>query len=132
MPKIDAQQVHKTFLDCLYMESEIESPDIVPDGAILVNGITINVGLHPGRLAAAKDKIAGWLHALPGDFQNAEGGGASFLRACNDADGEQWTGLHRDMQELFLLGLGCQLVRECLPRELWGCLYGGMPYYVVL
>ena len=46
-------------------------------------------------------------------------------------DGTQWTDLHRTMEQLFLLGLASGLVTELMPRELWGSLPGGMPYYAV-
>ena len=72
------------------------------------------------------------LENLPLDFQENSGGGMSFLKACDDQEGNQWTGLHRRMEELFVLGTGLGKVKCLMPRELWAALPGGMPYYVVL
>jgi hypothetical protein len=68
---------------------------------------------------------------LPDSFQKDSGGGYSFLEACNNKDGNQWTGLHLRMEQLFSLGIATEQVSYCLPRENWSILPGGMPYLVV-
>ena len=71
------------------------------------------------------------LSELPDEFRVSGGGGWSFLQACNDRHGTQWTGFHQAMEELFMLGMAAGLVTELLPRDLWDALPGGMPYYAV-
>jgi hypothetical protein len=49
-----------------------------------------------------------------------------------DKDGNQWTGLHLVMEQLFMLGLATDQANWCMPdREIWKSLPGGMPYVVV-
>jgi len=69
--------------------------------------------------------------ALPDEFHTGKGGGWSFLDACNDRNGAQWTSLHRTMDQLVCLGHAIGAVSFCLPREMWKILPGGMPYFVV-
>jgi hypothetical protein len=57
--------------------------------------------------------------------------GTVIVNACFDRNGTQWTSRHRDMDELFMLGMGLKLVECQLPRELWSMLPIGMPYYVI-
>jgi len=55
----------------------------------------------------------------------------SFLNACQDRNGNQWTDLHQRMEQLFVLGQAAGFVSCLLPRDMWAALPGGMPYYVV-
>lgn len=71
------------------------------------------------------------LSELPKEFKKESGGGMSFLNACNTSKGEQWTGEHAKMEQLFALGIASGMVECLLPRELWSSLPGGVPYYVV-
>lgn len=84
------------------------------------------------RLEKNKGAIKSMLDELPDDFKESKGGGGSFLSACMDKDGEQWTGLQAIVEELFLLGIAIGAVRLVLPRKMWGMLPGGMPYYVII
>lgn len=68
---------------------------------------------------------------LPDTFRKGGGGGMSFLEACNDRNGTLWTGNHRSMENLFLLGLALGEVVCLLPRTMWYILPGGMPYYMI-
>lgn len=43
--------VRDLFMSCLFDDGE------PTDGAVMVEGITITVGFHPGRLAERKDEI---------------------------------------------------------------------------
>jgi hypothetical protein len=70
------------------------------------------------------------LNELPSSFKKDIGGGWSFLQACETKDGVQW-GEHRNMEQLFVLGMALGKVRYCLPRDLWQVLPGGMPYLVI-
>lgn len=140
-PRIEEEAVHAVFLDCLFRPEETtgsqvpvqvgENAAYVPEGAVLVQGVAHDFGFHPGRLEQHRAEIAAWLRALPRQFQQDGGGGWSFLNACDDIDGNQWTDLHLRMEQLFCLGLGLRLVMCMAPRDLWGMMPGGMPYYMV-
>ncbi|MDE2188262.1 MAG: hypothetical protein KGJ35_00830 [Patescibacteria group bacterium] len=123
--KLDSARVNEIFMDCMFKDDEDKSKFVRADG------IVCNVGFHPGRLESHKNEIIAMLDELPDDFKEPGGGGMSFLNACNDKHGNQWTGMHRDMEQLFQLGIGIRKVKCLLPREMWGSLPGGMPYYVI-
>jgi len=123
---LNPQKVHTIFTSCLFTDGENAEDHVA------VEGITMNVGFHPGRLQAQKPKIEEMLGELPSSFQQEIGGGMSFLGACNDKYDNLWTGSHQTMQELFLLGMGIGRVVCILPRELWTSLPGGMPYYAII
>ena len=121
--------VNEIFLDCLFEDGTTEEEAL--EKGIIVEGITLKIGLDPDKLAKHKDDIISMLNQLPKEFHEKKGGGWSFLNACNRADGSQWTGLHKDMQELMILGMAIRRVKYSLPRDLWGVMSGGMPYFVV-
>ena len=123
--KLTSDRVTKTFLDCLFREGEDTS------NHIRAVGIMTSVGFHPERLASHKTEIEEMLGELPNGFQRSGGGGWTFLNACNDKNGNQWTGLHQIMEQLFLLGIAIDKVKFQLPREVWSILPGGMPYLIV-
>jgi hypothetical protein len=127
--KIDAKEVETVLLDCLFKPEELVGGK-PPSDAVLVEGITSKFGFHPGRLESHKGRIKAWLAALPPQFRKNSGGGWSFLNACMDADDNQW-GEHRDVENLFSLGIGCGLAECQIPREMWRLFPGGMPYYAV-
>jgi hypothetical protein len=124
--ELTAENVVETVKSCLY---ETTPEDI--SKAVIVEGIMAKFGFDPERLAKKKADIESMLGQLPASFQKSGGGGCSFLAACERADGVQWTGLHKTMDELFVLGLAVGKVQLCLPRAMWNALPGGMPYYVV-
>ena len=125
MTSINPDLVESVFVDCLFKKDEDQS------GHVKAEGITMSVGFHPGRLEGNRAKIKEWLSSLPDEFKTSKGGGWSFLNACNDKDGNQWTGLHQRMEQLFLLGIGIGKVKCLMSREMWAVLPGGMPYYSV-
>ena len=122
---IDPERVNAIFMDCLFKDGEDTSKHIKAEG------ITRHVGFHPERLESHKAEITAMLEELPDEFKESGGGGMSFLNACNDKHGNQWTGLHQRMEQLFQLGIGVSKVKCLMPREMWGALPGGMPYYAV-
>ena len=128
---INAEEVLEAFIDCLYRESELTGIEGVPGDAILVEGIMAKFGFQPARLEEKRDIVTEWLAALPEAFRKDKGGGWSFLNACNQENGVQWTGLHERMEQLFCLGMGLGLVKCQLRRDLWAVLPGGMPYYAI-
>jgi hypothetical protein len=126
--KLDAEIVNRIFLDCLLRDDEMEG-DKPREGVPvkLVEGITMNVGMHEERLKAHAEEIAALVAELPAEFQE----GWSFLNMCNDRHGNLWTGMHQTMQELVLLAVGVGKMKLCAPRALWPMLPGGVPYYQV-
>jgi hypothetical protein len=125
--KLNADRVNEIFLDCLFKEGEDHENHVVAEG------IKSKVGFHPERLEGHREEIFGMLKELPEEFmKTSDLGGWSFLNACLDKDGNQWTGFHQRMEQLFQLGMGIGRVECLLPREQWIMFPGGMPYYVVL
>ena len=124
---IDPKQVNKTFIETLYTDSELAGIEGPPEGCVIVEGIVNRYGFHPGRLEERRDEVRRWLKALSQKFCE----GWSFLNACDQANGVQWTGLHLRMEQLFCLGMGLGIVKSVFPRRMWANLPGGMPYYVI-
>ncbi|KKN01359.1 hypothetical protein LCGC14_1128560 [marine sediment metagenome] len=124
--ELTAENVEKVFMDCLFRDDKDTSDPAIAEG------ITLKIGFNKERLSSHSDDVTTMLAQLPKEFQKDSGGGWSFLNACNNSEGEQWTGLHKIMEQLFTLGLASGKVISQLPRELWEALPGGMPYYVVL
>lgn len=121
---IDANEVHAILMDCLFREGEPQTDPVVTEG------IMHKFGFHPDRIAGHAERIHELLLNLSEWFREDKGGGWSFLNACHDADGNHW-GEHRNMDELFVLGLAAGKCRSTLPRNMWDVLPGGMPYYSV-
>jgi hypothetical protein len=127
---IDSAAVERAFVDSLFREDEVV--DGVPTSEpVPAEGILVTVGFHRERLESHRAEVAGWLADLPDQFRAKGGGGWSFLNACDDRDGVQWTGLHQRMERLFQLGIGLGIARWLLPRDMWDAMPGGMPYVVV-
>lgn len=122
--KLSSENVERIFSDCLCEEEDKDS--------VKCEGVAHVFVLSRNKLSEHKEEISQMLLQLPSEFMEKVGGGYSFLCACNNKDGEQWTGLHLTMEKLFSLGIGIEKVKCLLPRELWQALPGGMPYYVVL
>ena len=121
---LDPERVNAIFMDCLFRDGEDTSKHIKAEGIV-------SVEFHPERLQSHKAEIEAMLDELPDEFKKSGGGGWSFLNACNDKHGNQWTGLHQRMEQLFQLGVGINKVQYQMPREMWSVLPGGMPYLVV-
>lgn len=132
MPLIDPQRVNAILLECLLLENELDGGK-PKDGVkwIKSQGIANTFGLSHERLQKNAAEINDMLDNLPEQFHQGTGEGWSFLNACNDKNGEQWTSFHRTMDELFCLGMALGRVGCLMPREMWAILPGGMPYYVV-
>ncbi len=122
---LNAEQVNAVFMDCLFRDGEDTSKHVRAEGIIR------NVEFHPERLESHRTEIVAMLNELPEKFQERGGGGWSFLNACNDKHGNQWTSFHQTMEQLFQLGIGIGKVKSLMPRKLWNILPGGMPYYVI-
>jgi len=122
--RLTTEAVANIFKDCLFRDGE-STENHVP-----AEGIVTNVGFHPERLQSHASEVRELLMELPEAFRESRGGGWTFLNAACDKHGVQW-GEHRNMEQLFLLGIGLGLVRECMPG-MRAILPGGMPYYVIL
>lgn len=124
---LTSERLDKVVLECLFHEGENT------DDALKVEMIVNDYGFHPVRVQEHREEIVAMLDELPDEFKLSTGGGGwTFLNACNTKDGEQWTGLHKQMEALFALGIAVDYVSEVLPRALWEILPGGMPYYQIL
>jgi len=121
--ELTSENVEQIFLDCLNENR--------PDNEIIIHGIVNSFSLNLVKIETYKNDIYSMLKKLPKEFQKDTGGGWSFLNACVDKNGKQWTGLHRSMEQLFVLGMACGKVKCLFPRKIWSKFPGGMPYYVV-
>jgi hypothetical protein len=132
---LTAERVDEVFRGCLFTKDdyeEIGGKENAADIAVIAEGITFKVGFHPKRLEGHTEEIIEMLDELPDTFKaSSNEGGWSFLNACYDRHGRQWTGLHRTMEELFLLGIAIGRVEYLAPREMWPMFHGGMPYLVI-
>ncbi len=117
--------VNTIFLDCLFKDGEDTSSHIIAEG------IVRTVGFHPGRIEGHRQEIHDMLAELPDEFKTSSGGGHSFLNACMDKHGNQWTGMHQTQEQLVQLGIAIGEVEYCLPREMWSVFPGGAPYFMV-
>jgi hypothetical protein len=128
----DATRIKAIIMDCLYTEEELDALNgAQPSDAVIVRGVVGHMGFHPQRLASHKDDIREQLEGLPDNFRRDKGGGWSFLNACMSRTDEQW-GQHIDIDNLLMLGIATEQARFQLPREVWGVMPGGMPYFSVL
>ena len=125
--KLTASNVEHILKQCLLLDSEKDM-----DGALKIEGVLHTFGLHPRKIKEWEKDIIEMLNCLPDPFHEGKGGGWSFLNACEDNEGNQWTGLHLIMEELFVLGIAIGKVKSPLPKSMWDALPGGMPYYTVL
>lgn len=132
MSLISADRVTEIFLDCLFKENELKDGKPMVGDFIPVEGVVTHVGFHPGRIHEYEAEILVMLMNLPITFRKSEGGGWTFLNAYQDLNNEQWTGLHKVMDQLLCLGLAIKRAEYMLPRELWAPLPGGVPYFCVI
>lgn len=124
---LESNTVRELFLDCMFSSPEDYGPDTV---MIPVKGITSGYVFNPEKIEKHNDEILNLLYELPENFREETGGGWSFLQAAFDKEGNHW-GEHRNMEELFCLGMAIGRVKYLMPRELWPALPGGVPYYVI-
>ncbi len=127
--KLTTKNVETIFLNSMFSDNEIVD-GIIPDDAIKVEGITMNVGFKSTNLEAYRDDVKNMLLELPEPFFKETGGGWSFLNAIETKDGEQWAE-HRNLEQLVLLGIGLGYVTFLMPRNMWVMFPGGMPYFQI-
>lgn len=124
--KLTPSTVADIFKDCLPAKSSA-----LENQTVKVKGIVITVLFIKEKLSAHQEEICSLLNELPDGFQKSKGGGMSFLKMCEDKNGNLWTGEHRVMEMLLLLGLGIEKISFAMTREMWSVLPGGMPYITV-
>lgn len=132
--RLDPEDVRVVFGACIAQPGD---EDVIEAENCLTGPVGLGDGGH-GTLRFSKreigkfaEQIAQMLLELPTEFRASGGGGWSFLNACLDRHGNQWTGLHQTMAQLFALGQAIGMVELQLPPDLWDVLPGGMPYYVI-
>ena len=124
--QLTADDVNQTFRSLFFLEEEDKS------NPVLVEGIMHSIGFHPERLKVATAHIQEMLNELPNEFFESKGGGWTFLNACNDNKDRQWTGDHRTMEQLVIMGLAIGKVEFLMDRTMWSAFPGGMPYFKIL
>lgn len=124
--RLDSQQVEDTFIDCV---PEEEGGGVDPEEFDMIVAPVI---IDKAKAREHGELIVAMLMELPENFRESVGGGWTFLNACDDRHGTQWTGLHLRMGQLFVLGEAIGMVKCMFPRDMWDVLPGGMPFYVVL
>jgi hypothetical protein len=124
---IDSERVQFLFHGCLAKEDQAD--------AMKIRGIGQTIYLDLKKLEGVKKEVSVMLAELPDNFKKKEGeevSGWSLLNACEDRNGNQWTGFHQTVEQLFVLGMGIGKVEYTFPREIWSMLPGSMPYYTIL
>jgi len=122
--KLTSENVQNIFFASLYKTGEDTT------GHLKIEGIRGPIGFHPERVKEHAKDIEEMLLQLPNEFMKFGGGGYTFLNGCMTADGEQW-GEQSNVDELICLGMAIGKCSFLMPREMWGVLPGGMPYFVV-
>lgn len=115
------KNVEEIFTDCLGNECDL-----------LVEGVLLATYFKQDRIDKYKNDIMDMLLCLPDGFLKSKGGGYTFLNACLDNNGRQWTEGHQMIDKLICLGLAIGKVKFCLCRDLWRFLPMGMPYFTVI
>lgn len=132
---LTSEAVRNIFEYVLFKDNEEFMGTIKPEAkitdAVFIDGITNKFGFNQNRLKEKEQEIIALLAELPDSFHEGKGGGMSFLSACYDKNNTQW-GEHSNMEQLFVLGMAIGKVKECMPRDMWKLLPGGMPYYTIL
>lgn len=123
--ELSVTNIEKVILECLFKEGENTTPHVIGIG------VQAKMGFHPERLKANEENILSMLLQLPDAFMASRGGGYTFLNACETKDGEQWTGMHTEVDKLVILGAAIGRVVFTMPREMWSALPGRMPYFTV-
>ena len=123
--RLNPQLVNDMMRACL----EGKKPYPIKNERVIVTGVVWKYALCRDTLTEIEPKIRAALAELPEEFQASRGGGWSFLNACNDKNGDQWTGDQETMEQLVCLGLGVGLVSFPYPRDSWSYLPGGVPYF---
>lgn len=112
--KLTPGEVHRLFEACRDRPGAEDREGILTKAALNTDGF--------------EEDIRAMLLELPTQFRERSGGGWTFLNACENRWGELWTGEHRTMDMLFMLGEAAGLSGYVLGRDFWKDLPGRMPY----
>lgn len=118
--ELTPQNVEQIFNECLLTEIEDFTHRIEAEG------LSYKFGFHPERLKYCEPEINDFLEQLPEEFKE----GWSFLNMCMDKNGELWTGEHRIVEMLVVLGIATGTLSYLVPRAQWNLLPEGMPYLI--
>lgn len=91
------------------------------------HGMYTEYTLNPFTVKIQWDNIQSLLDELPEDFKD----GQSITRGMRDKEGKQWTGSHKVVELLMILGFAVDRVQYCIDREYWSALPNGLPMYFV-
>lgn len=119
---IDQNRVNELFEKCICDDTKQH---------MLVEGIKKTYLLSYAVLEANREEILAMLDNLPNEFKATGGKGASLLNACDDKTGQQWASTYDRIEQLFLLGMGLNVVQYLLPRALWSAFPRCFPYYII-
>ena len=122
---LTAKKVETLFKFCMFDKDEDKTTYVA------AVGIVTTVGFHPERITASKENILAMLKELLDEFLASKGGGWTFLNMCDDRHGNQWSDLHKTMEELVLLGIGAGVAKWQM-FDMKEAMSGGMPYVLVL
>lgn len=130
--KLTANNVETLFMSCLFNNDEVAAitNQQDPEQVVLVTGVVNRIGFHPKRLKDAEQDVRAMLDEFHDDYKIGGGGGTTFLNMCMDKHGNQWTGMHKTMDQLVCLGIGLKLV-GLTPPEMNVVLPGGVPYVMI-
>ena len=118
--------VINVFSECMLSDGMQNASD-----SKLVEGIISKAIFYKPLLEEKRNDIIAMIDQLPGKFKQTEGGGASFLEMCMDANREQWADHHVVMERLLLLGIAIDYMGFNAPKIMWKVLPGGMPYVFI-
>lgn len=125
MEELTAENVNELYRACLFKEGEeVLDP-------ILVEGIVNKFAFDRAKIKRYEVEISEMLSNLPKEFHRDTGGGWSFLNACMTRSNTQW-GEHSDIEKLMCLGIASGQVELLMPRDTWGFMPGGTPYFMVI
>jgi hypothetical protein len=122
---LTSDRVMEIFAECLQEENHESRNQIKVEGIVTTAFFDLDI------LKNHTTEIVKMLNELPANFNINTGGGWSFLMACKDKNGIQWTGSHDVMEKLFMLGIAINKVKYLLPKSHWHMFYGGMPYLTI-
>lgn len=77
--KLTTENVTKVFMECLFTDEEAQDTTLTAR-ALVVEGVNLKVGFHPGRIKQNKENIISMLNCLPDNFKAEIGGGWSLMK----------------------------------------------------
>ncbi len=124
--RLTADRVNTLFRECL---ATVKAGENISQ----IHGVKAIYAIDLAKVATHKSEIGQMLLQMDDSFMigTGKGGGWSFLNACVDRCGRQWTDLHSTVEELVVLGMGAGMAFYTMGREMWDVLPGGLPYFSI-